>query len=409
MANTLVTSDLVTKESALGFENSLRFANTITRQYNDEFRYSGGKAGDTIRVRMPVRFAATEGQAFQEQAIYETTVPVTLEKQYNVGMGWSSAQATTDIDDIRARYINPAVNTLANKVDVYAFNKVFRDVYSNQGTPGTVPNSLLTYMLAKTRLLDQATPDVDLVATLTPLSMATIANANSTLFNPQGDISKAYKSGLQAQNTLGISEWYQDQNVQSYTTGSFSTSTPLVNGASQTGSSLITDGWSSATLNKGDTFTIGGVYTVNPVSYTNTARLQQFVVTATVSDTAGDMTISISPSIITSGSLQTVSGSPANNAVITVTGATAAAAGTLTATQTPQNMVYHKQAFTLVFADLEMPQGGAEARRISSKLSNISIRWAAQWNIQTDQNPSRLDVLCGAATLQARAAARIYS
>lgn len=412
MANTIVTSDLVTKETALAYVNELRFARNITMQYNDEFRYSGGKAGDTIRVRMPVRFAATEGQAFQEQAIYETTVPVTLEKQINVGMGWSSAQGTTDISDVRERYIKPAAQSIANKVDKYAFENTFLDVYSKVGTPGTTPSSLLTYLQAKNKIFNQAGDMNGLLAILTGTSMFTLANANASLFNPVADISASYKTGLQSMNTAGIARWYESQNVQPYTTGYWtSTSTPLVKGADQTGSSLITDGWNSGTtfLKRGDTFTISGVFTVNPVSYTNTGVLQDFVVTADINDTSGDMTIAISPSIITSGSLQTVSNAPANNAVITVTGASAASAGTMTATTTPQNLVFNKEFATLVSADLDMPNGGADGSRVSSKDWNISIRMVKQYNILTDQNPSRLDVLVGAKTLQARLAARIYS
>jgi len=411
MANTIVTSDLVTKETALAYVNELRFARNITMQYNDEFRYSGGKAGDTIRVRMPVLFDATEGQAFQEQAIYETTVPVTLEKQFNVGMGWSSAQGTTDIDMIRERYIKPAAQAIANKVDKYAFLNTYLDVWNAEGTPGTTPTSLLTYLAAKNRLFNQSADMNGLIAVLNGTSMYTLANANSTLFNPVADISASYKTGLQSMNTAGISRWYESQNVQPYTTGTFTASTPLVNNASQTGSSLVTDGWASsaATLNRGDIFTIAGVNTVNPVSKTDTGVLQTFVVTATVTSVGVDMTISISPSIITSGSLQTVSASPANNAVITVKGATSPSAGTMAATVSPQNLVFNKEFATLVSADLDMPNGGADGSRVSSKDWNISIRMVKQYNLLTDQNPSRLDVLVGAKTLQARLAARVYA
>lgn len=412
MANTIVTSDLVTKETALGYKNNLRFARSITMQYNDEFQYSGGKAGDTVRVRMPVRFAATEGSAFQEQAIYETTVPVTLEKQINVGMGWSTAQQTTDLGEIRSRYIAPAAQAIANKVDVYAFSNTFLDVYSAVGTPGVTPSSFLTYLQADTKLFNQSAGEEGHLAVLNAISMATLANANASLFNPVSDVSEAYKTGYQQSDTLGIAKWMKSQNVQSYTTGGWtSTSTPVVNGANQTGSSLITSGWNSGTtsLKRGDTFTIAGVFTVNPVSYTNTSQLQDFVVTADVSDTAGAITISISPSIITSGSLQTVNASPAASAAITVRGASAAAAGTMTATSSAQNLIFNKEFATLVSADLEMPNGGADGSRVSSKDWNISIRLVKQYNILTDRNPSRLDVLVGAKTLQARLAARVYA
>jgi hypothetical protein len=227
-----------------------------------------------------------------------------------------------------------------------------------------------------------AAPQGGRVAMLDPLAMATIANTSSALFNPAAVIGENYKNGIFGRNQLGIGEWFQDPNRPNHTTGTFTSSTPLVNGAAQTGSTIITDGWASGatTLKKGDVFTIGSVYSVNPLSYASTGRLQQFVVTADISDTTGAATISISPSIITSGQLQTVSASPADNAVITVLGATAAAAGTLATTVSPQSFVYHPDAFAFVMADLKKPGAGAEATTVRSKAKGFSIRMVEQYS-----------------------------
>jgi hypothetical protein len=205
-----------------------------------------------------------------------------------------------------------------------------------------------------------------------------------------------------------VAEWYIDANRPVHTTGTFTASTPLVNGAAQTGSSLITDGWASgaSSLKKGDIFTIAGVNGVNPLSYQSTGRLQQFVVTSDISDTTGAMTISISPSIITSGSLQTVDTSPADNAVITVWSANPAG-GTLATTTSPQSLIFHPDAFAFVMADLDEPEGGAKSTFVRSKALGFSIRMVSQYQIGTDQNPSRLDILIGAATLQPRLAVRV--
>jgi len=78
--------------------------------------------------------------------------------------------------------------------------------------------------------------------------------------------------------------------------------TPLVNGASQTGTSLITDGWpnSTAILKAGDLITCANITTV-------------YEITADVSsDGSGNATLTINPPIFSGGS-------PANNAAITVT------------------------------------------------------------------------------------------
>ena len=411
MANTLATPSWTTKEVARGFINKLVFLANVNRTYDSQYEISGAKVGNTVNARLPQRFTVTDGQALQLQNLYDQTVPISLTNQKNVAFGYSSQQATTELDNIRTRYINPGSEALANAAEVLAFNAVYRDIYSSVGTPGTTPSATLTYLQAGVKLTDLSSPLRGRVAVLDPLAMSTLANTTSSLFNPTAVIAENYEEGMFGRKQLGVDKWLRDPVRPTHTTGTYTASTPLVDGASQTGSTLATDGWASgaATLNKGDIFTIAGVNSVNPLSYSSTGRLQQFVVTATTSDSSGDMaTLPISPSIITSGQLQTVDASPANNAVITVLGTTSASGGTLATTTSPQSFVYHPDAFAYVMADLMKPGAGAESTTVRSKALGFSIRMVEQYQIGTDQNPSRLDILIGAATIQARLAARVW-
>ena len=411
MANTLATPSWTTKEVARAFINKLVFLAHVNRTYDDQYVQAGAKVGNTVNARLPQRFTVTDGQALQLQNLYDQTVPITLTNQKNVAFGYSSAQATTELDNIRTRYVNPGAEALANAAEVLAFDNVYRDIYSSVGTPGTTPTATLTYLQAGVKLTDLSTPLMGRVAMLDPLAMSTLADTTTSLFNPSAVIAENYTEGQFGRKQLGVDGWYQDPVRPTHTTGTYTASTPLVNGADQTGSTISTDGWASgaATLNKGDVFTIAGVNSVNPLSYSSSGRLQQFVVTATTSDSSGAMaTLPISPSIITSGALQTVSASPDNNAVITVLGTTAAAGGTLATTASPQSFVYHPDAFAFVMADLIKPGAGAESTTVRSKSLGFSIRMVEQYQIGTDQNPSRLDILIGATTIQARLAARVW-
>lgn len=408
MANQLVTPSWTLKEVGRGYENSLKFIANVTKKYSDEYSQAGAKVGNTINYRLPARFIVSDGQALEAQDLLDQTVPITLTNQKHIDMTWSAWQETTEVEDVRRRYINPAASHLASSIDNFAFKAVYRDIWNGVGTPGTTPSTTLSYLQARRKLMDQAAPEDGVVAVLDPEAMIVLANTSSTLFNPSAAISENYRRGMFGRNQLGIDEWYVDQNRPSFTTGSAtSASTPLVNGASQTGASIITDGWGSGatSLKKGDIITLGGVYSVNPLSRESTGRLQQFVVTADVSDSTGAATISISPSIITSGALQTVSGSPADNAVVAYW--SMAAGGTQSATASPQGMIYHPDAFAFVTADLAMPNGGAKATRISSPARGVALRMAEAWDAKTDQNITRLDTIVGAATLQARLACRV--
>jgi len=258
MANTLVTSTWVTKETAAGYVNNLVFAANLTKQYNDSFQVSGAHMGDTINVRLPQRFVATHGQALQLQNIFDQTTPITLNDQINVGFAFSSAQQSTSVDDVRSRYVKPAAMTLANAADVSAYATLFPNVYSSVGTPGTTPSSTLTYLQAGGKLDDLAV-NGKRYATLDVAAAFTIANSATTLFNPTGEITKIFKEGLMGSNQLNINEWRKSQSTQTRTTGTFTASTPLVNGATQTGSTININGWASGatTLKRGDKFVVG--------------------------------------------------------------------------------------------------------------------------------------------------------
>lgn len=411
MANTVITPTWYTKETARILVNNLKFAANVNRSYDDQYVQAGAKVGYTVNARLPQRFQVTEGQALQIQGINDQYVPITLTHQKNVAFSFSSAQMTMEVDMVRTRYVNPAAVALANIVDYDGLTTVYKDIYQAVGTPGTVPNSNLTYLQAGAKLTNSSVPAGGRVAVLDPVSMVTLANANLALFNPTAQISEQYREGQFAGRALGVDSWYEDQNVAKHTTGTFTASTPLVKGAGQTGSTLVVDGWASGatSLKKGDIFTVAGVFQVNPVSYASTGQLQQFVVTADVSDTSGEISIPISPAIITSGQLQTVSASPADNAVVTVLGATSATAGTLATTVTPQSLLYHPDAFAMVMADLHKPSSGAETTSVRSKELGISIRMVQQYQIGSDQEPCRMDILYGWATLRAPLACRIYS
>ena len=407
MANTLATPSWVTKEVALQYINEITFVRNVNRTYDDQYVISGARVGNTVNARLPQRFTVTDGQALQQQALYDQTVPITLTNQKNVAFGYSSAQATTELNEIRTRYVQPGAEAIANACDVLAFNAVYADVYNAVGTPGAGVATRLQALQAGVKLTDGSTPLGERCGVLDPLQMATLADNTASLFNPGAVISENYRKGMFGRQQLGVAEWYQDPNRSVHTTGTFTSCTPTVNGANQTGSTLNTQAWASGatTLKKGDIISIAGVNGVNPLSYQDTGRLQQFVVTADTSDSGGNMTaLPISPSIITSGALQTVTASPASGAAIYVwsNGAT----GTLSTTTSPTGMIFHSDAFAFVMADLIRPGAGASSETVRSKQWGLAIRMVEQYQIATDQNPSRLDVLVGAATVQARLAAR---
>ncbi len=358
-----------------------------------------------MQARIQQRFTVSEGQALQQQAILNQTVPITINHQFHVDMGWSSAQATLEVEEVQSRYTKPAGESLASKWDVTAGAEVYKSVYFSIGTPGSPITQNQTWTDGVALLQDQAVPEGSYCAVITPKQQSALLNANFALFQPKNDW---FRSGQFSDDALGVNEWYWDPLLPTHTTGTFTSSTPIVTSASQTGSTLTTSGWGTYALKAGDVFTVDGVYSVNPVAYSSTGTLQQFVLTADVSGSS-TATLTFSPSIITSGQLQTVTGSPAASAAVNFLGATGSVSATMAATASKQNFIFHPSAFAFVMADLKENLAGAVTKRVQSKIAGLSMRYAEQYNIQTDQNPSRIDTIAGVAVVLPYFALRAWS
>lgn len=407
--NTLLTRAEITYRMAAVLMNNLVFAGSIDRQYSNEFAQSGAKIGNQIHVRKPPRFTVGDGPVVVPQDITETYVTLTLGYHKNLACNYTSEDLTLSIDDFENRIIRPAAVQVANEIDRVVLQDVYSQIYNTKGTPGTRPNDSQIFLDGKARMLNQATPmDMPWQALLAPNSEASMVKALQGLFNPTAIIGEQYRRG-RMQEALGF-DWDVDQNMPVHTVGVLG-GTPLVNGASQTGSNLITDGWTATTgaVKKGDVFTIGsgatGVYEVNPLSRRSTGDLQQFVVTAdTTADGSGNMTIPISPAITPPDSLgnvtqfQTVTTSPANDAAITILGAAS--------TATPQNLCFHPKFATLGFADLVMPYSDNAYRLVAPELG-MSMRVWQDSDWRTDTHGTRIDVLFGVAVIYPSWACRV--
>lgn len=407
MSNSLLTPSVIAAETLRMFENHLGFTRKIDKQYSKEFAKTGAKIGNTVTVRKPWRPTVRSGPAIQIQSVSEEMVPLVLNSQKGVDFTFTMQDLTLTIDKFAERYIKPAVVAVANQVDIDGLAMAYQTTYNAVGVSGTTPSgagatgAILTYLQAQQKLNELACPsDGDRSFFINSAAQASAVAAFSGLFQSSEKIKEQYERGMMGEG-LGA-EWHLAQNVQSYTTGTGGTGSPtmLTTGSPQTGSSLSVVAWgSTSTANVGDVFTIANVFKVNPITKQSTGVLQQFVVTAAATASGGAITLAVSPSIITSGSTQTVNAAPATSAAITLV--------TTAATLTANNILCHKNAYTLGCADMELPEGVHFAARASDEESGLSIRIVRAYDINSDQIPCRLDVLYGLAAFRPEWACRI--
>tara|TARA_R110000765_G_scaffold69671_7_gene135095 strand:+ start:1433 stop:2635 length:1203 start_codon:yes stop_codon:yes gene_type:complete len=399
MANSLLTIDMITRKSLEVLENNLVLTRNINRQYDDSFAVPGAKIGATLRIRKPDRALVTDGAALEVQDVDEQSTTLTVSSQKHIGMNFTTAEMALSLDDFAERVIHPRISQLASSVDADVAN-VYKDVYQSVGTPGTTPATSLVLLEAQQKLNESAAAMTPRYATVNPAANAGLVEGLKGLFNPTDTVSRQFKNGMMGTGVLGFDEINMSQSIKQHTNGSWgtsitSTSTVAIEGASTLGISFT---GSSKTWAVGDVFTVAAVYAVNPQTRESTGSLQQFVVTAaaTGSSTA---TLSISPAIYTAThALATVDSFPQATAVVTMVGTAA--------TQYPQNLVYHKDAFTMATADLLLPQGVDMASR--QVHNGISMRIVRQYDINNDRMPCRVDILYGYGTIRPEMASRIW-
>ena len=402
MANSLLTIDMITRKCLEILENNLVISRNVNKEYDDSFAVEGAKIGSTLRIRLPDRALVTDGAALQVQDDNEQYTTLTVSSQKHIGINFTSAELTMQLDDFAERVLKPRISQLASSVDADVAN-AYKSIFNTVGTPGTTPATALVLLQAQQKLNESAAPMSPRYATVNPAANAGLVNGMTGFFNPTGTISRQFKTGMMGEGVLGFDEMNMSQSIVNHTTGSRA-GTILVNGAVSTqGQATISiDGLTGATdtVTAGDVFTIAGVYAVNPQTRLSTGSLQQFVVTAAQTGASNALAnMAISPPMYTaSNALATIDAFPADNAAVTFVGTAS--------TVYPQNLVYHKNAITLATADLLLPQGVDMASR--QVHNGISMRIVRQYDINNDRMPCRVDVLYGFNTIRPPMACRIF-
>jgi hypothetical protein len=387
--NTLLNINMITAKALVILHQKLNFIGSINRQYDDSYAQSGAKIGATLRIRNPVQYTVSSGPTLAVQNSVETNTTLTISAQKHVDFSFSSQELTLNIDDFSNRYIEPAIAVLAANVEADALSMLLSvwNQVNGQGNPQTFRN----FLQGRKILLDNLAPQSkQWLARINTQDNVDVVDQLKGLFQSSQKIASQYTEGVMGY-AAGF-EWAENTFLNTYTRGA--EAGYLVNGANQTGASLVV-GTGSGAGNAGDVFTIANVFRVHPETKASTGVLQQFVLTAAYAGGAG--TMQISPSIVTSGAFQNVSASPANGAALTFAGTAS--------TPTGQSVVYHPDAFTFATADLVMPGGVDMASR--AQKDGLSIRVVRQYDINNDVLPCRLDILYGYAAIRPQLACRL--
>lgn len=384
-------------------ENMLVFTKHVNRGYDDRFRQSGGRIGDTANIRIPGYYTVRRGAVASPQGYNDTFAAVTL-TQTGCDVQFTSKELLLNVDDFKRNVLEPAMAPVANAIDADG-TALFTQLPNAVGTPGTAPTDLSAFLNGGALLADGAVPlDDNRSAMLNQWSQASMINGMKTLYNPIKDISRQYQEGNMGELAAGF-KFSMTQNCPTFTTGTAGTSTPVYSSGAGT-ATVTTTGWASGgtSLKKGDIVSFAGCYAVNPISKLSTGQLKQFVLTADVSDSSGTVALPLSPTMVTTGPLQNVTALPTGSAACYFWGKQD---NTYSNKTSPTNCVFHRDAFVLASADLPKVGPAELCSRIRHKKLNISMRMVKYYDGRNDQELYRIDVLYGWALLRPNFAVRV--
>jgi hypothetical protein len=409
MANQLLTIDMITREAVRLFKNSNLFIQNIDTQYDSAFAIDGAKIGSSLRIRLPNDYVVSEGPALQMQNTNEQYTTLTIDTYLTIGVPFTSAERTLDIDDYSERVMAPIINNIAGKGAQRVMTKAAKNaanfISNKNGNPALnavsadgaiISPTSETFLLANAILDNNSEPSMQRRVVNDPITDARTTTSLQGLLNPATTISAQYTSGMM-KNGLGYEKWFRDQTVVKHTTGTFSAG-GTINGADQEttpSGGNITVAAITGTLKQGDVVTIEGVNAVNYVTKENLGELRQFVVTADVA--TGATTIPLFPGLIpgnadgTDNQYQTVVSSPDDGAQVKLV--------TQSGETYRRSLAYAQKAITMATADLVIPRKAVE-EAARANYDGISMRVLTDYLPATDQLVTRTDLLFGSLTVR---------
>lgn len=402
MSNTLQVVTQITNESMRLAHEKATFIGSINRDYDDSYAKSGGKIGSALRIRKPNQYVVTTAsRAMDSQDQDEGYETVTMASQYHVDMHFNSDELTLSIDKLSERYIEPAMSVLMSKVDGDVIQGCSQGVYNLKGTAGTAigdSGSLVALTDARSRLNGGLAPKMGRSVQLDSVQMGTLVNGSKALFHPQDQVKKAFVEGYYGR-ALGA-DFYENERIYNHTVGSDVTVSTSASAAVTDGGTNITMNGSDGNIKKGDVFTVAGVYAAHPETKACLGYLKQFTATA---DSTG--AVAVSPATILTGAKKNVcSASGADLATTDFNSKTMTFSGTAS-TSYRNALMYHKDAFAFVTADLPIMDDAHKCQRLTK--DGIALRvWQAS-DIVNDRLLMRIDILFGYAVIRPDWACRI--
>ncbi len=390
MPNQFITTQLVSNTALAMFANNSPFVMTGSRIYQDDFQNSGYKIGDTLQVRRQNNFIVGDGSTAVPQDIIETVENITVAHQYHALIAYTVQDLTLRIEYFSRMFIQPAIQNIITQMERDINADAEQELYLFQGTAGSPINSFSTVDLAGAKLLEMGVNiSSDAYLAMTVRDGSSLKSALLNNFTPVFNEEIVRQSAI---GHLSYFDMFQSQNIVKHQAGAGPTLHPAdvltVNGTVSSGNTIILAGATAGVTNyflPGDLISIAGVHSVNPLSRASTGQDMQFVITAAANSSGGGaVTITVSPTIIssTSSPLQNVDGPVLTTSAVTMV------------PSYNVNVAYPARALDIVCPPLYKLQVPYASVAVDPE-TGLSLAVTQTGDILGYQNLMRIDILCG--------------
>jgi len=376
MGNTFLTPTEIAAEALLSLENAMGMAETVYQDYKAEFQ----KKGDTVTIRKPASFTAIEfdGDLTGEyQDITESSTTVVLDTILDVSFLVGSKELTLDIVSFRKQILDPAMQAISQALD-YKLTGLYADVANHVAYDATSEATKLANLANSMAFLNAEkaplSPRYGMIDETTHAGLVVVPSFLNA--EKSGTTETLRESSL---GKLFGAQWFMNQNVRAHTWTAYADLAGAIDfGSGSTGAVVVgtttvhMDALGSLVITKGTVFTVAGDTT-------------KYVVTADVTIGSNECDVAFYPASKVAWD---------ENAVVTFLTQSVA-----------ENLIYHRNAFALVFRPLEPPMGGAKGVQVNWR--GLPLRMTYDYNMNTKANICSIDLLCGVKTLTPELACRL--
>ena len=376
-----LTNSEITANALDQLECELGPAAHTDRKYEGLFGNEPGKSnkGDSYQIRKPPLYDVNEAWAASYEGVDDDSVTMVMDKPKSVDVTVTDKQFALDLTNFEDQVNQPAMAALAHKWNLEVM-RMYKKAWHYVGVPETATSSLANFLDVGVLMDNNCAPrDGSRAIFLNPRTMAAAVNANSALQHDKEKLSEGFRKGLYKKDVLGF-DWHLTQIVANHVSGA-ATGAGLVDGAGQTGASLLTDDWtaSSAVYKEGDIVDLTGYRDLIPQTYEQVlGYVRRVVVTADVTSdaTGNETTVPIAPTLVAAGKGRNVAGTLADAEALLLFGH----ASSYVSKTFPQCLAWPKKAIGLGFVQLKVPQGLDQGATKTDAKRGISLRYSRRWD-----------------------------